>query len=186
MNSVKYRIRCRIRYRMSMYDVHVTYDIALHIRYRTSTYDIVRQVRYVRYRIQYVHTTSYVLHVRCRTFCLTYDVVYDMLTRCRTSVIRYRTSTYDINMTYDIVPTMSYVAYLYIARTTSYLRCCTRHRTSDVRCRTYRRKTSYVTYDIVGGKNPDVGVRTPRFPVKFNGVTSATKFPARVCLGHGP
>ena len=119
MNSVQHRIRCSIRYRMSTYDVHGTYDIALHIRYRTSTYDIVRQETYVRYSIRYVHTISYVLHVRYRMFFLTYNVVYDMLTRCRTSVIRCRTSTYDMIMTYDIARTMSYVTYLYIARTTS-------------------------------------------------------------------
>jgi hypothetical protein len=99
--------------------------------------------------------------------------------------IRYRMSCiYDIVYpfpTYDIVyimwrwtRTMSYVDVRHrTSRTISHVRCRTstscishvRHRTCnvqhDVVCRTYDivrawRTTSHVTYDIVGGKNPDV------------------------------
>ena len=120
------------------------------------TYDIVRRKLYVRHRIRYRPTMSYVVHVRCRMFSLTYDVVYDVYTRCRTSNIRCRTCTYDVDRTYDILRTMSWIHNLNIVRAMSYVRCDIRCRTSDLRCRVGRRTTLYVTYGIVGGKNPDV------------------------------
>ncbi len=81
------------------------------------------------------------------------DIV-EMMTRM--SNIRCRTCTYDVNRTYDILRTMSQVHNLNIIRAMSYVRCDIQCRTSDLRCRVGRRTTSYVTYDIVGGKNPDV------------------------------
>jgi hypothetical protein len=60
---------------------------------------------------------------------------------------------------------MSYVYILYIARTTSYVRCSTRCRMLHVRCRTcmtYDIVRDVRTYDIVGGKNPDVRRRPGR------------------------
>ena len=127
---------------------------SLYIRYSMLTYDIVRRELHVRHRIRYRHTMSYVVHVRCRMFSLTYDVVYDVYTRCRTSNIRCRTCTYDVDRTYNILRTMSQIHNLNIVRAMSYVRCDIRCRTSDLRCHVGRRTTSYVTYDIVGGKNP--------------------------------
>ncbi len=71
------------------------------------------------------------IYVEMNTYdvlCVTYDVV------CQ------HTTSY---VTYDVARTMSYVYTLYIARTTSYVRCSTRCRMSHVRCRTC------MTYDIV-------------------------------------
>jgi hypothetical protein len=75
----------------------------------------------------------------------TYDVV-----RGRHDVVRRRTTSY---VTYDVSRTMTY---LYIARTTSHVRYTIRCRMSHVRCRTSCTYDIVRTYDIVGGKNPDV------------------------------
>ena len=66
------------------------------------------------------------------------DIRHRMFIRCRT---------------YDVVR--------HIARTTSYVRYDTRFRRLHVRCRTSCTYDIVYTYDIVGGKNPDVGYRHP-------------------------
>ncbi len=88
-------------------------------------------VMYIRHRMSISDIRHCRIYVEMNTYdvvCVTYDVV------CR------RTTSY---VTYDVARTMSYVYTLYIALTTSYVRCSTRCRTSHVRCRTY------MTYDIV-------------------------------------
>jgi len=93
----------------------------MYIRHRMSISDI-------RHCQRYVEMNTY------DVVCVTYDVV------CwRTTLY----VTYMSYVTYDVARTMSYVYTLYIARTTSYVRCSTRCRTSHVRCRTC------MTYDIV-------------------------------------
>ena len=127
-----------------------------------------RHCTYIRCRIRYEHTMSYVMYIRhrmsisdirhCQQYvemntydvvCVTYDVV------CR------RTTSY---VTYDVARTM-YVYILYIARTTSYVRCSTRCRTSHVRCRTC------MTYDIVRDVQP-VPKAYRKWCVKFRTTTS--------------
>ncbi len=113
------------------------------------SYVDIRHSRYIRCRIRYKHTISYVMYVRHRIsisdirHCIryvevnTYDVVcvtYDVVCRLTTSYV-----------TYDVARTMSYVYILYIVCTTSYVRCSTRCRTSHVRC-IHR---TCMTYDIV-------------------------------------
>ncbi len=87
----------------------------MYIRHRISISDI-------RHCIRYVEVNTY------NVVCAMYYVV------C------WRTTLY---ITYDVARTMSYVYTLYIVRTTSYVRCSTRCRTSHVQCRTC------MTYDIV-------------------------------------
>ena len=96
------------------------------------TYDILCHVHTTSY-VHFRHTTLYTIcgdeNVRCRMWHVdTYDVV------C------WRTTSY---VMYDVACTMLYVYILYIARTTSYVRCSTRCRMSHVRHRTC------MTYDIV-------------------------------------
>ncbi len=106
----------------------------MHIRYRTlQTYDIA---------CIYKHTISYTLCIHC-------------VVRYRMSYIRHRMLTYDIIQTYDIVHTISYVQQCNIVYTISYIRYGIRHPTPDIRYRMSRHTISYVTYDIVCGKNPD-------------------------------
>ena len=110
----------------------MVYD--MHIRYRTlQTYDIA---------CIYKHTISYTLWIHC-------------VVRYRMSYIRHRMLTYDIVKTYDIVHTTSYVQQCNIVYTISYIRYGIRHPTPDIRYRMSRHTISYVTYDIVCGKNPD-------------------------------
>ena len=67
------------------------------------TYNIVCQELYVRHRIWYVHMMSYVVHIQCHMFSLTYNVVYNVCSQCRTFNIRCSTCTYDVDRTYDVV-----------------------------------------------------------------------------------
>ncbi len=88
----------------------------------------------------------------------TYDFVL-----VRHDVVCTRTTSYVHTMsyvvrTYDVTRTMSYVYILYIARTTSHVRCTIRCRVLHVRCRTSCTYDIVRTYDIVGGKNPDVWI----------------------------
>ena len=110
----------------------------MHIRCRTlQTYDIA---------CIYKHTISYTLWIHC-------------VVRYRMSYIRHRMLTYDIVKTYDIVHTISYVQQCNIVYTISYIRYGIRHPTQDIRYRMSRHTISYVTYDIVCGKNPDERMR---------------------------
>ncbi len=107
----------------------------MYIRHRMSISDI-------RHCIRYVEMTTY------DVVCVTYDVV------C------WRTTLY---VTYDVARAMSYVYILYIARTTSHVRCTTRCRMLHVRHRTSCTYDIVYTYDIVGGKNPDDVNQTAHF-----------------------
>ena len=100
---------------------------------------------YIRHRISISDIRPCIRYVEMNTYdvvCVTYDVV------CSTyDVVCWRTTSY---VTYDIARTMSYVYVLYIARTTSYVRCLKRCRMSHVRCRTCMTcDIVRATYDIV-------------------------------------
>ena len=75
------------------------------------------------------------------------------------SYTRCRIQGYDIVHTYDIGHTISYVQNPYVVHTISYVRYTARCRIHDVRRRVTGRTISYVAYDIVGGKNPDISLR---------------------------
>ncbi len=122
------------------------------------SYVDIRHLRYIPCRIRYKHTISYVMYIRHRisisdtrhciryvevntydVVCVTYDVVCWHRTSRTMSHVRCRTSTSCIS---------------YVRHRMYYVRHNVVRRTYDV-VRAWR-TTSYVTYDIVGGKNPDV------------------------------
>ncbi len=126
----------------------------MNLRYRMyNTYDIVCvQVS--------GPTISYTIYIQC-------DILHRMY------VIRCRSLICDVNKIYDVVPTMSYILFLDIARTIPYVRSDIRHHRCHIRGHMCIPTTSYVTCDIVCGKNPDeclLEVRTVTF--KFSSDSS--------------
>ncbi len=66
-------------------------------------------------------------------FYLTYDIVYDdMLTRCRTSVLRYRSSTYNVDIIYG--STLRYLTSMLSISHVRHFACNVAH---DIVCPTY-------------------------------------------------
>ena len=142
------------------YDIYTKHDIV--ITYTTSCYTIRHRTSSVR-----TYDIVYDIHIRHRTLCL-YDIVRqngrtishatwrNIYIRYRMSYTRCRIQGYDIVHTYDTGHTISYAQNPYVVHTISYVRYTARCRIHDVRRRVTGRTISYVAYDIVGGKNPDV------------------------------
>jgi hypothetical protein len=83
---------------------------------------------------------------------------------------------------------MSYFYILYIARTTSHVRCTIRCRMLHVRHRTSCTYDIVYTYDIVGGKNPDDGQHDIEWgsPTALHVTTMNVKPRRRTDIEHSP
>ena len=75
---------------------------------------------------------------------------------------------------------------MYTVRAMSYVRCATRCRTSDLRCRVGRRMTSYVMNDILGAKESRWHWHIPNLKIGFQMRTFSTYLEKYLSSGAGP